>query len=207
MNSCWSWNDAVGVDVRICRAKSDGYLGSELNSGNSLIFSRKPNYGLIPGLSAGCSVPKCVAAPDNSCQSATPGNSLIRTKRRPRLARTMRGLQRAAAENLKRSDGALRFGPALEYPAESDKSNIVKPHGKYNMVNPISKALPKGAVSVDSDIARAWTLPSHLYTEPAVFAAEKEANLCAKLAGGGASRPGGRRRAITSRRSWWASRC
>jgi len=27
---------------------------------------------------------------------------------------------------------------------------------------------------IDSEIARAWTLPSHLYTEPAAFAAEKE---------------------------------
>jgi len=27
---------------------------------------------------------------------------------------------------------------------------------------------------IDSEIARAWTLPSHLYTDPAVFAAEKE---------------------------------
>jgi choline monooxygenase len=28
--------------------------------------------------------------------------------------------------------------------------------------------------SIDSDVARAWTLPSHFYTEPAAFAAEKE---------------------------------
>ena len=28
--------------------------------------------------------------------------------------------------------------------------------------------------AIDSDIARAWTLPSNLYTEPAAFAAEKE---------------------------------
>jgi len=35
-------------------------------------------------------------------------------------------------------------------------------------------APPKDAFSVDADIARAWTLPSSLYTESAVFAAEKE---------------------------------
>ena len=35
-------------------------------------------------------------------------------------------------------------------------------------------ASPKDVLSVDSDIARAWTLPSHLYTEPDAFAAEKE---------------------------------
>ena len=35
-------------------------------------------------------------------------------------------------------------------------------------------ATAKGVGSVDSDIARAWTLPSHLYTEPDTFAAEKE---------------------------------
>ncbi len=35
-------------------------------------------------------------------------------------------------------------------------------------------ASPKDVFSVDSDIARAWTLPSHLYTEAATFAAEKE---------------------------------
>jgi choline monooxygenase len=29
-------------------------------------------------------------------------------------------------------------------------------------------------VSIDADVARAWTLPSHLYTEAAAFAAEKE---------------------------------
>jgi choline monooxygenase len=54
---------------------------------------------------------------------------------------------------------------ALECPAEP---------GKSNKVNPISMAPPKDVVSIDSDIARAWTLPSHLYTEPAAFAAEKE---------------------------------
>ena len=32
----------------------------------------------------------------------------------------------------------------------------------------------KDVGSVDPDIARAWTLPSHLYTEPDTFAAEKE---------------------------------
>lgn len=32
----------------------------------------------------------------------------------------------------------------------------------------------KGRISIDSDVARAWTLPSHLYTEAAVFAEEKE---------------------------------
>src|SRR5271163_3805225 len=35
-------------------------------------------------------------------------------------------------------------------------------------------ASPKDVLSVDSDIARAWTLPSYLYTEPDAFAAEKE---------------------------------
>jgi choline monooxygenase len=35
-------------------------------------------------------------------------------------------------------------------------------------------ATSKDFFSVDSEIARAWTLPSHLYTEPATFAAEKE---------------------------------
>ena len=30
------------------------------------------------------------------------------------------------------------------------------------------------SLHVDSDIARAWTLPAHLYTDPATFAAEKE---------------------------------
>src|SRR5271155_2701587 len=35
-------------------------------------------------------------------------------------------------------------------------------------------AIAKDVVSVDSNIAQAWTLPSHLYTEPAAFAAEKE---------------------------------
>jgi choline monooxygenase len=35
-------------------------------------------------------------------------------------------------------------------------------------------APPKDVDSVDFDIARAWTLPSHLYTDPAAFAAEKE---------------------------------
>jgi choline monooxygenase len=34
--------------------------------------------------------------------------------------------------------------------------------------------MAKDIVFVDSDIARAWTLPSHLYTEAATFAAEKE---------------------------------
>jgi choline monooxygenase len=33
---------------------------------------------------------------------------------------------------------------------------------------------PLESLQIDSDISRAWTLPSHLYTEPAVFAAEKE---------------------------------
>jgi choline monooxygenase len=32
----------------------------------------------------------------------------------------------------------------------------------------------KGRISIDSDVARAWTLPSHLYTEAAALAAEKE---------------------------------
>jgi choline monooxygenase len=35
-------------------------------------------------------------------------------------------------------------------------------------------AAAKGVGSVESDIARAWTLPSHLYTEPDTFAAEQE---------------------------------
>jgi choline monooxygenase len=35
-------------------------------------------------------------------------------------------------------------------------------------------APPKDIFSVDSDIARAWTLPSYLYTDPAVLTAEKE---------------------------------
>jgi choline monooxygenase len=35
-------------------------------------------------------------------------------------------------------------------------------------------APPKDTFSVDADIARAWTLPSSLYTESAAFAAEKE---------------------------------
>jgi choline monooxygenase len=30
------------------------------------------------------------------------------------------------------------------------------------------------SLHVESDIARAWTLPAHLYTDPATFAAEKE---------------------------------
>src|SRR5271170_1683948 len=34
--------------------------------------------------------------------------------------------------------------------------------------------LSKDGISIDSDVARAWTLPSHLYTDAAVFAAEKE---------------------------------
>jgi hypothetical protein len=25
---CWSWNDAVGLDIRTCRAKQGSYLGS-----------------------------------------------------------------------------------------------------------------------------------------------------------------------------------
>src|ERR1700728_4218154 len=33
---------------------------------------------------------------------------------------------------------------------------------------------PFESLQVDSDVARAWTLPSNLYTDPAVFAAEKE---------------------------------
>jgi choline monooxygenase len=41
-------------------------------------------------------------------------------------------------------------------------------------VNPNSMATSKDAFSIDSDIARAWTLPSSLYTAPDVFAAEKE---------------------------------
>jgi choline monooxygenase len=53
----------------------------------------------------------------------------------------------------------------LGYPAES---------GIAKMANPISMAPLKDVVSVDSDIARAWTLPSYLYTETAAFAAEKE---------------------------------
>src|SRR5579871_6293080 len=32
----------------------------------------------------------------------------------------------------------------------------------------------KDALQIDPDIARAWTLPAALYTEPSVFAAEKE---------------------------------
>jgi choline monooxygenase len=35
-------------------------------------------------------------------------------------------------------------------------------------------AIPKGAFLVEGDIARAWTLPSFLYTDPQVFAEEKE---------------------------------
>src|SRR5258708_14118927 len=35
-------------------------------------------------------------------------------------------------------------------------------------------AAAKDGISVDSNIARAWTLPSHLYTAPAPFAEEKE---------------------------------
>ena len=35
-------------------------------------------------------------------------------------------------------------------------------------------ATSKNVLSIDSNIARAWTLPSHLYTEPATLAAEKE---------------------------------
>jgi choline monooxygenase len=35
-------------------------------------------------------------------------------------------------------------------------------------------ATPNKVVAVDSDIARAWTLPSYLYTEPDVFDAERE---------------------------------
>jgi len=31
------------MDIRISRAKTDGYLGSQLSSSNSLIFSAKPN--------------------------------------------------------------------------------------------------------------------------------------------------------------------
>ncbi|MFZ0951651.1 MAG: Rieske (2Fe-2S) protein, partial [Candidatus Sulfotelmatobacter sp.] len=33
---------------------------------------------------------------------------------------------------------------------------------------------PLESLQIDSEIARAWTLPSQLYTDPAVFAAEKE---------------------------------
>src|SRR5580692_6547262 len=76
LNSCWSWNDAVGIDVRICRAKADSYLGSGWRLGNPLIFSTKPNYGLILRFSKGCFVPKCVAYPDNSCQPGTALTSL-----------------------------------------------------------------------------------------------------------------------------------
>jgi choline monooxygenase len=35
-------------------------------------------------------------------------------------------------------------------------------------------ALSKDNISIDADVARAWTLPSSLYTDAAVFAAEKE---------------------------------
>jgi choline monooxygenase len=35
-------------------------------------------------------------------------------------------------------------------------------------------ATSKDAIRIDLDIARAWTLPSHVYTEPGVFAAERE---------------------------------
>jgi choline monooxygenase len=35
-------------------------------------------------------------------------------------------------------------------------------------------AISKDVFSIDSDVARAWTLPSHLYTEPDAFAAEKQ---------------------------------
>ncbi len=35
-------------------------------------------------------------------------------------------------------------------------------------------ASSKDAFRIDLDIARAWTLPSHVYTEPGVFAAERE---------------------------------
>jgi len=34
-------------------------------------------------------------------------------------------------------------------------------------------AISKDVFPIDSDVARAWTLPSHLYTEPDAFAAEK----------------------------------
>jgi choline monooxygenase len=34
--------------------------------------------------------------------------------------------------------------------------------------------IPNNSFDVDSDIARAWTLPAHLYTDASVFAAEKE---------------------------------
>jgi choline monooxygenase len=33
---------------------------------------------------------------------------------------------------------------------------------------------PFESLQIDSDVARAWTLPSYLYTDPAVFAAERE---------------------------------
>jgi len=35
-------------------------------------------------------------------------------------------------------------------------------------------SISKDSISIDSDVARAWTLPSHLYTEASAFAAEKE---------------------------------
>ena len=35
-------------------------------------------------------------------------------------------------------------------------------------------SVPMTIPSIDSDIARAWTLPAHLYTDPAIAAAEKE---------------------------------
>ena len=34
--------------------------------------------------------------------------------------------------------------------------------------------IPQDSFDVDPDIARAWTLPAHLYTDPSVFAAEKD---------------------------------
>ena len=33
---------------------------------------------------------------------------------------------------------------------------------------------PLGSLHVDRDVARAWTLPSILYTDPTVFVVEKE---------------------------------
>lgn len=59
---------------------------------------------------------------------------------------------------------------------------------------------------MDSDIARAWTLPSYLYTEAAAFAAEKE-----RIFGRSWQVVGHRDRVAnagtTSRQSWPGSLC
>jgi phenylpropionate dioxygenase-like ring-hydroxylating dioxygenase large terminal subunit len=67
-------------------------------------------------------------------------------------------------------------------------------------------ATSKDSFSVDSDIARAWTLPSYLYTEAAAFAAEKE-----RIFGRSWQVVGHRDRVAnagtTSRQSWPGSLC